>query len=528
LYEKTLPDPILVGRKSELEELKQFLNLALEGKGTTVFISGEAGSGKTRLITEFLEKAKKKDVTILVGWCLDEAAVPYFPFVEAFDSYTALSEENRVSAINQKMSLKSWLSATNQSELDKNLVNLQPQVWKDQAFHGVTEELLFLSAKRPLILVLDDIHWADSASLSLLHYLARKVGSERILILATFRSEELGSESREHPNKLSQVLLLMGRDALFKEIRLSNLNKHDVGRIAKNMLNGKVEPEFVEKLAFESHGNPLFVVETLRMLYHQGSLYKKDDQWSLCVDNFNVPRKVRDVILRRLEALKPPQRKILDVASVVGQKFNPKLVASAVSRDNADVLIALNEIAKRTLMVHSEGNGYRFEHEKLREMLYQEIPPLLKKEYHLRVAEEMETANLSGYGVSVSDVAYHFVQADNKAKAIEYSLQAGKDALSRFSNIEAIDHFSYVIESIANNKEFINERESALEGLGDAYAANCMYAESMKTFNKLAETDKRFVATACDQKSNGRSFHKGRQTRPSIGICKESRKAGFE
>jgi tetratricopeptide (TPR) repeat protein len=498
-----------VGRKSELEELKRSLNLALEGKGTTVFVSGEAGSGKTRLITEFLEKAKKKDVTILFGWCLSEAAVPYFPFVEAFDSYLSMNENEGTSTVNQKTSLKSWLSATNQSELDKKIVNLQPQIWKDQAFHGVTEELLFLSAKKPLILVLDDIHWADSASLSLLHYLARKVGSERILILATFRSEELRSESRDQPNQLSKVLLLMGRDTLFKEIKLPNLNKHDVERIAESMLNESVEPELVEKLASESHGNPLFVVETLRMLYQQRNLSKKNGQWSLCVDNFVVPRKVRDVILRRLETLKPNQRKILDVASVVGEKFNPKLVAAAVSRDNADVLIALNEIAKRTLMVHSEGNGYRFEHEKIREMLYQEIPPLLKREYHLRVGEEMESAHLQGDGISVSDVAYHFVHAENKAKAVECSLRAGRDALSRFSNVEAIDHFSFVIESTGNDGEFINERESALEGLGDAYAANCMYAEAIKTFDKLAGSEKGSLRLRALRKAMDAAFIKG-------------------
>jgi predicted ATPase len=474
LYETTLPNPILVGRKSELEELKRFLNLALEGKGTTVFISGEAGSGKTRLIAEFLEQAKKNDVTILSGWCLDEAAVPYFPFVEAFDSYTAMSEHERISAVNQKISLKSWLSATNQSKLDERIVNLHPRVWKDQAFHGVSEELLFLSAKRPLILVLDDIHWADSASLALLHYLARKVGSERILVIATFRSEELSSDPNGHQNQLSKVLLLMGRDALFKEVKLPNLDKHDVGRIAESMLNGTVDPELVERLSSESCGNPLFVVETLRMLYQQGSLSKKNGPWSLCVDDFDVPRKARDVILRRLETLNSLQRKILDVASVVGERFNPKMIAAAVSCDNADVLIALNEIAKRTLMVRSEDNSYRFEHEKSREMLYEEVPLLLRKEYHQRVAEELEAACLIDARVSVSEIAYNFIHADNKLKAIEYSLRAGREALSRFSNVEAIDHFSYVTESTANNGEFINERESALEGLGDAYAANCM------------------------------------------------------
>ena len=509
LHETTLPDPVLMGRKSEIEKLNQFLDLALEGKGATVFISGEAGSGKTRLITEFIEKAKKKDVTILAGWCLDEVSVPYFPFVEAFDSYTATSEDKRVSEVNQKMSLKSWLSETNQSELAEKFLNQQPQVWKDRAFHGVTEELLFLSAKRPLILVLDDIHWADSASISLLHYLAHKVGSERILILATFRSEERYAGSHGHPSQLSKVLLLMGRDALFKEVKLSNLSKYDVGRIAESMLSGSVSSEFVEKLASESHGNPLFVVETLRMLYQQRSLSKKLGQWSLCVDDFGVPQKVRDVILRRFEALKPYQRKILEFASVLGQKFNPKLVAKALSFDNADILIALNEISKRTLLVRSEVNGFKFEHEKIREMLYQEIPQLLKKEYHLRVAEEMESVNSQGGGISVSDVAYHFVNADNKAKAIEYSLLAGGDALSRFSNVEAIDHFSNVIDFTVNKGEFINEMENALEGLGDAFAANCMYSEAIKMFDKLAESGKDSLQLRAIRKAMDAAFIKG-------------------
>jgi tetratricopeptide (TPR) repeat protein len=509
LNKTTLPDPILVGRKSELEELKRFLDLALKGKGTTVFISGEAGSGKTRLITEFLKTAKKKGVTVLAGWCLSDAAVPYFPFVEAFDSYLSMSEGEGASVVNQKMALKSWLSATSQSELSEKFVNLQPHVWKDRAFHGVTKELLFLSARNPLIVVLDDIHWADSASLSLLHYLARQVGSERILILATFRKEELGVDSKGHPNQLSRVLLLMGRDDLYKEIKLSNLGSDDVGRIAESMLEGSVHPELVEKLASDSRGNPLFVVESLRMLYQQGSLSKKDGRWSLCVDKFDVPRKVRDVILRRLEALKPYQRKILDVASVVGEKFDPKLVAAVVSRDNADVLIALNKIAKRTLMVHSKGNGFRFEHEKFREMLYEEVPPLLRREYHLRVAEEMEVANLYGAKVSVSDVAYHFVHADNKIKAIEYSLQAGRDALSRFSNVESIGHFLYAVESTVDDREFINEKVSALEGLGDAYTANCMYAEAIKTFDKLAESGTGSLRLRALRKAMDAAFIKG-------------------
>jgi len=176
-----LPEPILAGRQKEIAELQQFLDSALKGKGSTVLLSGEAGSGKTRLLNEFLKNARKKKVTVLSGWCLSDAAIPYFPFIEAFDSYS-LTDEDEGAPSNQRMGLKSWLVETNQSEANQKFAASTPQVWKDQAFAAVTKELLFLSAKKPVILALDDIHWADSASLALLHYLARQVGSERIFI----------------------------------------------------------------------------------------------------------------------------------------------------------------------------------------------------------------------------------------------------------------------------------------------------------------------------------------------------------
>ena len=377
--------------------------------------------------------------------------------MEAFDFSSA--------TINQKRGLQSWLLETGQSLAGERTAKMQPEAWKDQVFYRVSKDLLFLSAKKPVILTLEDIHWADSASLSLIHYLARQVVSERILILATYRKEELNIDGEGQPNPLYNVLLLLGRDNISREVKLQNLSVDDVGRIAKNMLGGNVQLQLVEKLAADSHGNPLFVVESLRMLYQQGYFSKKEDQWSLSVQDFDVPRKVRDVILRRLETLNPDQRKILDIASVVGEKFNPKIVAKSVSRDNVDVLITLNEIAKRTLMVHTEDNDYKFVHAKFREMLYAEVPPILRREYHRRIAEELEVASQSGIEVSVSDLAHHFILADNKAKTVKYSLQAGKVALAQFSNVEAIKHFLNVLNIAGNNRD-LTKKSIALEGLG--------------------------------------------------------------
>lgn len=503
----TLPDPILVGRKSELEELKQFLDSALKGKGTTVLISGEAGSGKTRLVNEFLNIIKKKEITILSGWCLSNATLPYFPFVEAFSS--GLSSREGGAIVSQQLSMRSWLSEAYPTEkLEKNKT-VAPQVWKDQAFASVTRELLFMSSVKPLILVLEDIHWADSASLALLHYISRAIVNEKILFFVTFRSEELGRDVEGRPHPLAETIHLMGREGLFKEFKLTNLDQDGVRGIAESMLGGKVDLEFVEKLMEESRGNPLFIVEFLRMLSEQGSLVREQDQWRLSVDKLGLPSKVRDIILRRIGALKPDQRRVLDVASVIGDKFDPDLIGGVLSKDHLEILEVLNNVLKSTSLVGVEENLYRFDHAKSREVLYEEISLPLKQGYHKRIAEQIEKAGQKGKEVSFSDLAYHYAQAGNKEKSVKYALAAGQDALSRFSNAEAIKHFKYVLESVANLDELADERNVALEGLGDAYAANCMYAEATKTFNQLAESETGSLQLRALRKAMDAAFIKG-------------------
>ena len=224
-----LSEPVLVGREEELEELQRSLDSVLSGKGITIFISGKAGSGKTRLTNEFLNIARKRDVTILFGWCLNNTTLPYFPFIEAFNS--EIMSRGGGTILRQPTGLKSWLSDSypiERSEKDRTIV---PQFWKDQAFTAVTKELLYLSSVNPVILVLEDIHWADSASLALLHYISRAIVNEKILILVTFRSEELGRDAERHLHPLAETLNLMGREGLFREIKLENLTSPVTGSI---------------------------------------------------------------------------------------------------------------------------------------------------------------------------------------------------------------------------------------------------------------------------------------------------------
>jgi predicted ATPase/KaiC/GvpD/RAD55 family RecA-like ATPase len=381
--------------------------------------------------------------------------------------------------------ITAWLAGTRFAEKLGKPQMVSPQVWKDQVFAGVAQTLHSIAIQEPIILFIEDIHWADSASLALLHYVARSVNnSERILILATFRSEELTADAEGHPHPLAETLRTMEREDLYTEIKLSNLDQTNVSKMAENMIGGSLQAEFAQKLAAESRGNPLFVVESLRMLNERKSLVEENNEWRLAADELGLPSKIKGIILRRLAILKNPQRRVLDAASVIGEEFDVELLSSVLGQDSLEVLEILNVIANSTSLVTGEENCYRFDHARSREVLYNELSPLLKRGYHNRIGEKLESVNSSA--LPLSDLAYHYAKAGNDEKATRYALLAGQDALARFSNAEAIKHFSYVLQNTSEIAQ-AETRRKAEEGLGDAYYANSMFKDAIRTFEDLSK-----------------------------------------
>jgi tetratricopeptide (TPR) repeat protein len=495
-----LAEPILVGRERELAELMCCLDLAIQGKGKTVFVSGEAGAGKTRLVNEFLLKAKKKGIVVLSGWCMSGAAVPYLPFAEAFRLYFSEDEKGprdnktaRTLQLPEKLGTArvkgyeaiAWLSGFSYSIEPGKVAPASPQVWKDQLFTAVAEMLHSISTKKPVVLLIEDAHWADSASLALLYYVARVTTSERILVLVTFRSEELTTDTEGRPNQLTETIRFMKREEIMTEIKLSNLTYTDVSKLARNMIRGNLQEEFAEKLVKESRGNPLFVVESLRMLAENKALIAQENKWGLAKHELGIPSKVRDIILRRLANLKYEQRRILDSASVIGEEFNVELLSTVLGQDSLEVIETLNQISQSTSIVRVEGDSYRFDHARSREVLYETLSLPLRRGYHGRIAERLETRSKSGI-LPLADLAYHYDQAQNEEKAIKFSLAAGQDELARWSNTEAAKHFQYVLERIGDSPERFNEKMIALDGLGDAYYAGNNFSQAAKVFDQLA------------------------------------------
>ena len=519
---RVLAEPILVGREKELEELHSIFVSAVEGKGKTVFILGEAGSGKSRVAHEFLNRISKQGTIIMTGWCQSDAQVPYFPFMEAFNSYYAQyteedtlttptptgeqSELRASTSLPLKIGVEAvpWLVAQKSLDITTRPETLSPQVWKDQAFAAVAKTLREIADQAPLVLFLEDIHWADSASLALLHYISRAThDSERVLVLATFRSEELTSDVEGHPHPLAETLRLMRREDLFAEIKLQSLEPSFVSKMAENMMGGALQTGLAEKLAAESKGNPLFVVESLRMLLERKSLLLENSQWRLAVDELGIPSKIKDIILRRLSCLNYAQRRVLDAASVIGEEFDFELLSTVLGQDTLEVLEILNVVAHSTSLIRAQENKYRFDHARSRETLYEELSPPLRRGYHNRIAEKLERTA----GAALSDLAYHYAQAGNREKAIKYALEAGKDEVGKWSNTQAIKHFQHVLQNVIESES--EEKRVALEGLGDAYAASYRYVEAIKIFDELAACEAGLVKLRAIRKASDAAFSKG-------------------
>ena len=445
-------EPALVGRDQEIKQLTQHLDSALKGKGTTVLICGEAGVGKTRLANEFLSLAKKKGAKILSGWCLSEAAIPYFSFTEAFSSYIpTTSDEKTKSVMTKHLGIIGWLKGPEFAREPKaRELFLTPEIERDRTFEAVARVLLQLSAQEPLILFLDDLHWADHLSLALLHYLSRKCRNSRLLVIGTYRPEEIipTGEKRLHP--LEETIFSMSREDLLIKMELSRLKRNDFPELMRSIFRSLIDNEFVEKLYDETEGNPLFAIETLSFLVDEGFLSEKEGQWILTAptEKMGIPSKIHEVITRRIARLGREERKLLDLAAVCGHSFNPDILSRTLASDIADVLQTLAEIEQRHRLIRSEDSTFGFTHHKIREVIYVNLPGELRRVYHLKTAsclEQVLAEKISdGY---MAGVALHYVEGGAPERTFEYLVKLGEKAVDIFANLQAIEYLNKALEA---------------------------------------------------------------------------------
>jgi predicted ATPase len=443
-----------VGREDVLQILREALDAALSGMGRTVLISGEAGLGKTRLAREFAREARERNVLTLSGACLyEDAPHPYAPFVELLRGYeerVGAPQAGALAALWQDARILLGLGGAGASaERAALLQQGSPVDAQANVFELLSQLLQALARQRPLLLVVDDLQFASPTTLQFFHYLARNIRRERILLLGLYRPEELLPGMAGGPHPLRETLRRMGREQLYQEIPLRPLTEEEVGQIAAEALNVlALDGEFTALLQREVEGNPFYLLEMLRLLQEQGALERVGDHWELAkaLDEVRLPSSVVDVLMRRIERVSEEERNLLDWGAVLGHRLDVELLATVLEDSRLKIIRRLYALEQQHGLVSSDEQGFYFAHGKVREVVYAELPPSLRREYHLLAGQALEARWADRPEAVAYDLARHFAAAQALDKGYRYSLLAAARAEATFAPAEAAGYLEQALD----------------------------------------------------------------------------------
>ncbi len=480
---------IFVGREKEMDELRAGLEDALSGRGRLMMLVGEPGIGKTRTSEEFATYARLRNVQVLWGRCYEgEGAPAYWPWVQIIRSYVHEKDPKELAS---EMGPGAADIAQVVSEVKERLPGLPapPALEPDQArfrlFDSITTFLKNASKGAPLMVVLDDMHWADKPSLLLLQFLAKELRGSRLMVLGTYRDVEL---RRQHP--LAQTLGELNRENLSQRVLLRGLTENDVKRFVEVTAGTTPSEALVQAVYKETEGNPFFVNEIVRLLVADGRLEKAEGvkDWSV-----TIPQSVREVVGRRLDHLSDECNKVLTIGAVIGREFGVKLLEKVAEIKGDRLLEALEEaMAARVIAeLPRATDQYWFSHALIRETLYEELSTTRRVRLHRQIGEALEELDAEG---NLPQLAYHFAEAapgGDVEKAVGYAKKAGEKAVALYAWEDAAAQFERALQAI-DLQTPVNEslKCDLLLALGDAEFGAGQEQEGQATYQRAADIAK--------------------------------------
>jgi DNA-binding CsgD family transcriptional regulator len=449
-----------VGRQEELERLRQAYLRAAKGAGSMLLVAGDAGIGKTRLLHEWRSWLVEQSATVGLGECLDYAQAPYAPFVDAAREIVRKKPET----LRNALAVRSILSAIMPELLDAGVQGARATS-KRQLFDAYVEMLSTLATSSPLVIAIEDLHWADSDSLDLTLHLSSLIDRLRVVFVVTYRHDE--PEHQAFAAILSRIL----RRPAVTRLTLAPLTQAEMSSFARDALrDNAVDPQSVQRAIALSEGNPLFAEELL-----QHALDGATDSTSLTL---------RTLILGRLRPLTEEQRLILVHAAVIGRYFEPKLLAATVAKPLELVMQAIRCGRDNQLIVEDSSGGYSFRHALVQEILCRELLVSEVQAVHAKIARALEkSGNAATHPV---ELAHHFWEANDVAKAIQYCERAGDVASAAFSFAEAAKFYERAIGSIPASAN--HDRSRLYEKLAEAMFNAGMAERSLRSYAQALES----------------------------------------
>jgi DNA-binding CsgD family transcriptional regulator/tetratricopeptide (TPR) repeat protein len=480
------PPEVFVGRHQEIEVLCAALDAACAGGGRLVLLAGEPGIGKTRTALELTAHAATRDARTVWGRCHEEAgSPPYWPWVQIL---RAIAIEQDADALRADLDagagdIAEILPDIHEylPDLDASAVLSDPAEARFRLFGSIARFLVNASRRQPLVLILDDLHWADVPSLRLLEFLALEMADSRLLVVGTYRETEL---SRQH--RLSDTLGSLARVPISVRRHMSGLNAADVVRFVATTAGMQPPAWLTNAIHTQTEGNPLFVREVVRFLAQEGHFSGTPPP------TVRLPEGVREVIGRRLNLLSASCNEILSIAAVIGREFALDVLLHADRAGSEETVLEALDEALAAHIVEEVGPGqYQFTHGLVRMTLYDELRTGQRRRLHHVVGEALETVYRRDPRPVLTDLAHHFRtagMAGDLDRAIDYATRAGQSADAALAFEDAIGLFQNALDMLDSRDDAdLHIRCVLLLRLGDAQRKANDYPHALETLREAAD-----------------------------------------
>ena len=475
----------LVGRHAELAQLDEWWRAPAGER--VMLLAGDPGIGKTRLLAETSVRAFASGALVLAGRAPEETLVPYQPFLEALGHYISRAPLEELRSVAREYGAEIGRLIP---ELRRRVPELpqpdpgDPETDRYRLFEAVAGLLAEISSAVPVLIVLDDLQWADRPTLLLLRHLARSPHNTRVSIMGAYRDVDRWSEG------FSAALAGLRRERLMVQLDVGGLGEAEAMELVRLRVGGTPSLELMRALYRESEGNPFFIEEIARHLSDFG--VRSQDAGARDLERVGLPDDIRDVIGRRLERLAPSSIEWLRVAAVIGRDFDAGLLERVLGFDEDRFLAALEDALDAGLVAEAPGDPgrYSFAHALIRETLYEGMSSARRARVHRRVGAALEAAPAHPDESQIGALALHFTRAaepEDAERAIRYGLQAGEQATAMLANEEAAAHYARALEVLdRSDPEALRRRCDLLLELGEAQVRSGERPLAWATFREAA------------------------------------------
>lgn len=484
-------------RATEVATLEALLARAAKGHGAIVALAGEPGIGKTHCAQALASRVS--GAVVLWGRCNEEpGAPPYWPWLQILRAWLETHDDT---VLRSTLGTAAAPIADILPELEARLGRQAPQrpspdprQQRFRLFDAISGFCQRVAAIEPLLLIIDNLHWADASSLRLLEFLAAGLGTSRILLLVTYRDIELG---RRHP--LSATLGDLARHSHFQRLRLAGLSRQETAALVLQAGGGGLSPALLDALHTQTEGNPLFIIETTRLLVQEGLLDRTAPPTAAALgpQTIRIPEGVRDVIGRRLNRLSPLANRILTLAALIGRGFELTLLERVLERRLGSTLEkAIAESLEAHVLEPADAAGrLQFSHALIRETLYEEIAPPERSRLHLQVAQAIEALHGADDELHLPALAYHYASAlpgGDPGHAAEIARRAALCANRQLAHEEAARLYRLALQALVqgpsrDNAGVVPKRAELLNALGQALAAAGEYLQAREAYREALD-----------------------------------------